>query len=760
MAKKTTSASVWTHLSEFWKKYSERIRKVTLLVLSFISIALFFRLFNTPFLYSELSEYRILPLDVFDYGTDQLVDFAVFIPLVICSFVILFRVILIFRRLSSPAASYISTVQTLLFFCTVINGLYFLAGMGISTFYNAQGRSYSANPSFTVLIWQVVLVLIFALLSRGVVDAENQKKKDTAKWARLELFLYSFLAAGLSIGSIFSDILQVEFISPEHYDALKLNGFKVLTGYMDLDKGFQIVAYILMVLLVMVVSLAFLTLISFIGKSKLFYKFALASLMTSGFSTLLIGLTGKYYEVVTQLNANTLFSWISQNLYAGSEIDLRYKVKSSALLWFFGVLLMVALVLIRKPYTKGTMGEAEISVQAMVGNGLKTQASENTGTEAVMTSEKVFDPCPAFSELDLRAQALKNETAELLKCAYEEPTLPGLVKYIVSYARNSRLRLSYSEKDIAAFIAGLGTTRLTILQGMSGTGKTSLPKIFCEAIYGTCDIVEVESSWRDKHELLGYYNEFSRIYTPKKFTQALYQAALDQERITVIVLDELNLSRIEYYFSDFLSLMENEEENRKIKLVNCVLCKTTDEGLAIGYSALEQGHTLKIPQNVWFVGTANRDESTFEISDKVYDRAHTMNFNKRAPRIYSSEQPLAGRYLSKEAFLKLVDQAKEQVSFSLEGCDVIRRVEELLIPYNISFGNRVANQIESFVKIYACCFEPSEEIISEAVETILLSKVVSKLEYKNVENKELLAEEFEKLNLRRCSEFVKKLNED
>jgi hypothetical protein len=160
-------------------------------------------------------------------------------------------------------------------------------------------------------------------------------------------------------------------------------------------------------------------------------------------------------------------------------------------------------------------------------------------------------------------------------------SLSDLVKFVVEYARDSRLHLSYREEDIATFVSGLGACRLTILQGMSGTGKTSLPKIFSEAIDGNCDIIEVESSWKDKNELLGYYNEFSRTYTPKKFTQALYKAALNPEIPTFIVLDEMNLSRIEYYFSDFLSLMENEENKREIKLINIKLSVKEEGGKAL-----------------------------------------------------------------------------------------------------------------------------------------------------------------------------------
>ena len=286
-----------------------------------------------------------------------------------------------------------------------------------------------------------------------------------------------------------------------------------------------------------------------------------------------------------------------------------------------------------------------------------------------------------------------------------------------------------------------------------------LPKIFAEAILGECDLVEVESAWRDKNELLGYYNEFSRIYTPKKFTQALYRARLFPERPTFIVLDEMNLSRIEYYFSDFLSLMEHEEGKRSIRLLGTPLFRKRG-GVSYRYLGLSEGLSIKIPENIWFIGTANRDESTFEISDKVYDRAHTMNFNRRAPKIRSTSEPIPQRFVSTEALLALFREAKTSIYFDIESSPVVAQVEALLAPYNISFGNRIANQIEDFVRIYAACFGGGERAIADGLERILLSKIVAKLEFKSVDDKEELAEEFEKLGLLRCRDFVLSLNED
>ena len=247
-------------------------------------------------------------------------------------------------------------------------------------------------------------------------------------------------------------------------------------------------------------------------------------------------------------------------------------------------------------------------------------------------------------------------------------------------------------------------------------------------------------------------------YTPKKFTLALYKAALNQDIFTFILLDEMNLSRIEYYFSDFLSLMENEEDQRRIKLINIKLTRKDGEKES-EYLALESGHTLKVPANVWFIGTANRDESTFVISDKVYDRAHTMNFTKRAPKVRNYADPIPKQYYDYQTMNSLFESAKAKGNFDAEHSELIKSIELLLAPYNISFGNRILKQIEDFVNIYKECFI-NDDVESEAIEKILLSKVVAKLEVKTIEDKEKLELEFKKLNLHQCAEFIRHLDED
>lgn len=739
----------------------EKIRKYIMLALSVFSVFMVLVLFFVPFCATEFDD-SVTPISTLGLAFSSLSAPIAFVILFVLFGYSIFSFAGTQRSYSASESEYVRRTQRLIWFNTAVSGAYFLSGIIFTMIMNMLGKSYTTKAgSLICLFLSLITAVAFAVASRGIAVKDKERITKTPFPLRIEFFVYSVITAALTVAACLTDIIVVYLTKPSYSEALKLNGLDILNSYNGAAAGFQLIAFLLIAVLTITGILLVASLISLISGSKMFFRVTLAQIFCSGISSLLIGLFGKYYEIVQKLNEDTILTWIN-NITDLFGVDLEYKVKSSSFIWFAAVALVIAIVLIRKPYTKGTLREAVIAVNNSAISQSDSYYSDEANGEADAPAEQIKtanDPCPAFSELDGKIRAVRQRTEFNRAVAFSSPTLPSLVQFVVSYARDSRLHLSYSAKDIAAFVAGLGATRLTILQGMSGTGKTSLPKIFTEALLGNCDIIEVESSWRDKNELLGYYNEFSRTYTPKKFTQALYKARLDPEHLTFIVLDEMNLSRIEYYFSDFLSLMENEEDKREIKLLNVPLFRNIN-GAKVPYKGLSSGHTIKIPNNIWFIGTANRDESTFEISDKVYDRAHTMNFNKRASKAVSAGEPMSQRYLSAPELIRLLEEAKQSVRFDIESCALVREVEELLSPYNISFGNRVANQIEDFVRIYAACFTQTEDVINEAIETILLSKVVSKLEFRSVENKRELAAEFESRKLYRCSEFILKLNED
>jgi hypothetical protein len=185
---------------------------------------------------------------------------------------------------------------------------------------------------------------------------------------------------------------------------------------------------------------------------------------------------------------------------------------------------------------------------------------------------------------------------------------------------------AYRLNDIAVFLGGMAMSRLHLLEGMSGIGKTSLPKALAAALHTDCAVVEVQAGWRDRTDLFGHHNTFDKQFVESDFLQALYRATTPRYRDMpyFIVLDEMNLSRPEQYFSVVLSKLENDD-GKPIQLVS------SSTGRAPAQFA--DGIGLVLPDNVWFIGTANQDESTLEFADKTYNRAHLMELPPTRPRV-------------------------------------------------------------------------------------------------------------------------------
>lgn len=190
--------------------------------------------------------------------------------------------------------------------------------------------------------------------------------------------------------------------------------------------------------------------------------------------------------------------------------------------------------------------------------------------------------------------------------------------------------LYYTPEIVRRFVAGMAASKLLILEGISGTGKTSLPYSFSRYLDNPATIVSVQPSYRDRTEILGYFNEFSKRFNETEFLRALYEANYRPDP-SLIVLDEMNLARIEYYFAEMLSVLEMpSKEEWVLDLVPTAWAgdpKKLDEG------------KIHVSDSTWFVGTANNDDSTFTITDKVYDRAMPIELNERADEFECEPEP-------------------------------------------------------------------------------------------------------------------------
>lgn len=687
----------------------------------------------------------------------SLVFFAITVGFIGCSLINL-------RYLRSNAEKSSKTTCATTYGLTIFTLIMFLS-VTIIGFFEPEANMSSATILIPFIL-SSVCSLTYSFLFGGFGFDKIEKKKSPYKLTDVIPYIFVVIFTALVLIAMLTDILEVRIDGDVFTRVFRINGYSILAEYKTLGNGYRLMAFIVFFILMTLSAMFLISTVMLLTKSKFFKKMSIINIIICYLFLLALGLFGKYYEIAQKMTQEDLMSLVARSEYGGFATgiisSIKYTVTSNTYIYFIvATAFMIALIIIH-PYKN--MGVEEVSVNFAEDAVLNTKGDDtNVETATASLAESVteydFDACPAFTEIDSEKDKFEEANALRAQNPLSDPSLSELVDFAVTYARDSRLHLSYSKEDMAQFVAGLGATKLTILQGMSGTGKTSLPKIFIEAIMGNCEIVEVESSWKDKNELLGYYNEFSKIYTPKKFTQALYKARFNQNNIYFIVLDEMNLSRIEYYFSDFLSLMENEEDKREIKLLNVKLKKKI-ESESFDYDELKDGHTIQIPKNIWFIGTANRDESTFEISDKVYDRANTMNFNKRAPKVKEYGEVKSPRFLSYTEFRAMLDAAKSSVDFDIDSYGIFADVEKILSKYNISFGNRISRQMEDFVKVYISCFDNPKERINEAVEKILLSKVVAKLEYKSIEDKDALVKSFSKLGLNDCAVFLSKLNED
>ncbi len=723
-----------------------------ILLIDVISLIVFLSTFVIPVYSLVEANYSAIIINILFLGENN--------PRVIIyfffNFIVLLFVVLSFADALSSyffnKEKFIDKSKRLVVFSFLATAAFFVFGLAMEMYYTVMWGIVTETVAYIPMLSMFVVVLLNAILIGKYSDfSQIEFRENEHKDNKLEALLYVILLTGVTTLTLFVPIVKIEVTTDAYTYFIKLTGFEILKDYASLDQGYQLVAYLLVVMFIAIGLSLVITLASYFSKYKKFISIVKMAVVVNVFFVFIISVSGYYFQIAKEINQAIILDISdSVGVYLPIVSDFDYVVGTDAIYILIASVAVLILMLGRKVFDEAEMSSLDTGIVPLD----NSTALSNLDDEIFQQ----FDPCYSLTELDLKLDFYNQELVKREKSRVKEASLNGLVKFIVEYAKNSRLHLSYTHQDIATFVAGLGASKLSILQGMSGTGKTSLPKIFSEAIYGNCDIVEVESSWKDKNELLGYYNEFSMKYTPKKFTLALYKAALNQEIFTIILLDEMNLSRIEYYFSDFLSLMENEEDQRELRLINIKLTrKEADE--EIDYLALENGNTLRVPPNVWFIGTANRDESTFVISDKVYDRAHTMNFTKRAPKVRDFKEPISKQFYNYKTINDLFITAKENGNFDAENSELIKSVEKLLSPYNISFGNRILKQIEDFVNIYKECFF-NENVEKEAIEKILLSKVVSKLEVKTLDDKEMLEMDFEKLNLHQCAEFIKHLDDE
>ncbi|MBX5808179.1 AAA family ATPase [Pseudomonas aeruginosa] len=333
-------------------------------------------------------------------------------------------------------------------------------------------------------------------------------------------------------------------------------------------------------------------------------------------------------------------------------------------------------------------------------------------------SEKPF-PQMAWMDSASTADWIKDRKAKEL--SLPEQDVPDLKKFSVELQHRiaqaeEGTELYFDLEVIQLLIAGLAMSQLHIFQGISGTGKTSLAKAFAKAVGGHCTDIAVQAGWRDRDDLLGHYNAFEKRFYERDCLQGLYRAqtAAYKDRCNIILLDEMNLSRPEQYFAEFLSALEkNDPRDRLISL--------SESQLPNAPALLVEGRRIRVPHNVWFVGTANHDETTNEFADKTYDRAHVMTLPRHEAGFKVEPKPKASFSYGSlmERFDAAVTQNADEVSELLAELTTGPLTSILQDRFDLGWGNRLERQAMRFVPVYMAAGGRKED----ALDHLLASRV-------------------------------------
>jgi len=293
---------------------------------------------------------------------------------------------------------------------------------------------------------------------------------------------------------------------------------------------------------------------------------------------------------------------------------------------------------------------------------------------------------------------------------------------------------SFPDRLVDNFYLSLKTKPFIILAGVSGTGKTKLVQLFAEAIGATSEngqytLIPVRPDWSDPSDLIGY-KDLSDRFRPGPLTDVLVKASepANRNKPFFICLDEMNLARVEHYFSDILSILETQKR-KEDRIV-------TDELIRSSSLANEEDRSkyggLHIPDNVYLIGTVNMDETTHPFSKKVLDRANTIEFNEikldEYPSLTANEAtvyPAPNAFLRSD-YLQLVDAYQGGMIPTVENAtNELVRINGILESVHSHVGFRIRDAI-CFYLIY------NEQAVlltnNEAFDFQLLQKILPRIQ--------------------------------
>lgn len=315
------------------------------------------------------------------------------------------------------------------------------------------------------------------------------------------------------------------------------------------------------------------------------------------------------------------------------------------------------------------------------------------------------------------------------------------INQIKQYIQNKGF--SYNDNLIENFYLSLKSKPFVILAGTSGTGKTRLVKLFASAIEAEYKLVPVRPDWSDSSDLFGHV-DLNGKFVPGAIIDFVKEANDHPSKPYMLCLDEMNLARVEYYLSDFLSIIETRDY-KDGKIISDPLIEKSKYGTDI--DALNKYGELCFPQNLYIVGTVNMDETTFPFSKKVLDRANTIEFDyvNLIPNFVESDQEVTPLNLSNSFLITeylLLNQCKEESEFVTDICTRLEKINGILKISNAHIGYRVRDEI-----VFYLLNNKNSDLLSfeEAFDNLILQKILPRIQGSSYSIKTMLCKLFKEL---------------
>ncbi|MEI6892166.1 MAG: hypothetical protein V5783_08350 [Pontiella sp.] len=276
---------------------------------------------------------------------------------------------------------------------------------------------------------------------------------------------------------------------------------------------------------------------------------------------------------------------------------------------------------------------------------------------------------------------------------------------------------------------------ITVLSGISGTGKSLLPRAYSDAMGIHFLGLAVQPRWDSPQDMFGFYNYMEQKYKSTELARAMVQFERYnklaeggdlKDQMMLVLLDEMNLARVEYYFSEFLSKLEIR---RDVNPFNLTDRQKVEIALEMGHGSKDLDEVRLYPdRNILFVGTMNEDESTQNLSDKVLDRSCVLRFGK--PKQLQTNQALGtpgavngpDGFLPRETWMKWTDLGNRTPT--ADTIKVIEELNEVLDMTGKPFAHRVGKAISNYILSYPEWVNGREKIaLADQVEQRILPKL-------------------------------------